>query len=183
MRRMPFVLAAWLVGAAMSGCASTMTASSHMRQGFDLSRYRTFDWGPPDELPAGDPRLDQDAFFLDEVHGAIERALGERQFTLSSTSTPDLLIHIHANIDTRIDVNQTERMHGHCQINDCEEWLMEYEAGTLVVDVVDARTNQLMWRGWAQDSVSGILTDRPKMTEKLQQKVRQIMARFPRSPR
>jgi hypothetical protein len=28
-----------------------------------FSQYRTFDWGLPDTLPIGDPRLDRDPFF------------------------------------------------------------------------------------------------------------------------
>lgn len=178
----------WLEGVAVvlaavltTGCATTMSASSHVRRGVDLSQYRTFDWGPRDELPAGDPRLDEDPFFMDQVHGAIERALAERQFALSSAAAPDLLVHVHANIDTRIDVNQTERAHGHCQVEECHDWIIAYEAGTLVVDIVEARTNRLIWRGWAQDSVTDALADRTKMAAKLQEKVRQIMARFPRS--
>ena len=31
------------------------------------------------------------------------------------------------------------------------------DEGTLVIDMVDARTNRLIWRGWAIDSLSGIL--------------------------
>lgn len=181
MRVWPYRLAAWLAAALTAGCATTMTASSHVRRGLDLSQYRTFDWGPRDELPAGDPRLDKDTFFMDQVHGAIERALAERQFALSSASAPDLLIHVHANVDKKIDVNQTEQAHGHCQIHDCHDWVIAYEAGTLVVDVVDARTNQLIWRGWAQDSVTEKINDRTEMAALLEKKVREIMARFPRS--
>lgn len=164
----------------LSACASTMTAGSHVRRGLEISRYRTFDWGPADELPAGDPRLDADPFFMDQVRGGVERALASRSLALSSGAEPDLLIHVHASVDRRIDVNRTEQQHGHCQVQNCDDWVMEYQAGTLVVDVVDARTNQLIWRGWAQDSVDAELGDRKKMAAKLQGKIRLIMSRFPK---
>lgn len=170
---------ALLAAVTISGCASTMTASSHVRRGLELSHYRTYDWGPADELPAGDPRLDADPFFMDHVRGAVERALASRALALSPNAAADLLVHVHASVDRRIDVNRTEQQHGHCQVQDCDDWVIEYQAGTLVVDVIDARTNQLIWRVWAQDSVDAELGDRDRMAAKLQEKVRLIMARFP----
>ena len=41
---------------AVAGCAS-MNVSSHVQRGLDINRYHTYDWGPADALPAGDPRL------------------------------------------------------------------------------------------------------------------------------
>lgn len=180
MSRLSTLCAVLMAAATLSGCARTMTASSHVRRGIELSQYRTYDWGPADELPAGDPRLDGDPFFMDQVRGAVERALASRSIVLSSEASPDLLIHVHANVDRRIDVNRTEQEHGHCQVQDCDDWVIEYQAGTLVLDVIDARTNQLIWRGWAQDGVDAALNDRSKMAAKLQEKVRLIMARFPK---
>lgn len=177
----------WMLGVvavsvlALGGCATTMTASSHVRQGLSMASYRTYDWGPTDELPAGDPRLDKDPFFKDQVQGAVEKALALKGITLASSGAPDLLIHYHANIDTRIDVNRTEREYGHCRESDCHAWVVEYEAGTIVLDVIDARTNQLIWRGWAQDSLGDALVNRDKMAKEVQEAVSRIMARFPRT--
>jgi hypothetical protein len=30
-----------------------------------------------------------------------------------------------------------------------------YETGALLIDFVDARTDKLVWRGWAEDGVDG----------------------------
>jgi len=36
------------------GCA-TMNVSSHVERGVDFAQYKTYDWGPADALPTGDP--------------------------------------------------------------------------------------------------------------------------------
>ena len=163
-----------------SGCATTMTVSSHVRDGLDITRYHTYDWGPADALPTGDPRLDKDPFFKDRVQGAVEKELAAKGIRLSSSGTPDLLIHYHANISNRIDVNRTEREYGYCQGADCDSWVVEYEAGTLVLDFIDARTKRLIWRGWAQDSVEDALGNQDRMVKKIDEAVTRMLARFPR---
>ena len=55
-------------------CAAAMTVSSYQDRAIDISAYRTFDWGPADALPTGDPRLDRDPFFKDQVQGAVEKS-------------------------------------------------------------------------------------------------------------
>lgn len=165
--------------ATLTGCASTMTASSHVRHGLDLTRYQTFDWAPADELPKGDRLIEQHPFFMDHVRGVVERELASRSIVLSRTS-PDLLLHVHSRLDHKIDIPRTERDFEYCQTSDCDDWLIQYQAGTLILDVVDARTSELLWRGWAQDTVDGVLGHQTRMAAKLQDKVQLIMARFPK---
>ena len=63
---------------AITACATHMTVSSHVEHGLDLSRYQTFNWGPADALPTGDPRLAKNPFFKDRLQGAVEKGLRAR---------------------------------------------------------------------------------------------------------
>jgi hypothetical protein len=161
-----------------AGCTTTMNVSSHVQRGLNVSQYRTYDWGPADALPTGDPRLDKDPFFKDHLEGAMEKALARRGFEQATSGTPDLLIHYHANISQRIDVNEFDRSYEYCGAQDCPISMREYEAGTVVLDFVDTRTNRVIWRAWAQDRVEGILKDRDKMEEKVNEAVTRMMERF-----
>lgn len=154
-----------------------MSVSSHVERGLDFARYRTFDWGPPDELPTGDPRLDEDPFFNDHVQGAIEKQLAGRGLTLSDS--PDLRIHYHASINTRLDVSGVDRARGYCSAGDCGAEVFEYEAGTLVLDIVDAKTNRVIWRGWAQGTVREMLENRDVMEQRINEAVTRMLARLP----
>jgi hypothetical protein len=162
-----------------SGCATTMSVSSHVDRNLNFAQYRTFDWGPADALPTGDPRLDRDPFFKDHVQGAVERELAARGLEVTSSGTPDLLIHYHANVSERIDVNKADRAYGYCRAADCPPESVGYEAGTLVLDFMDAHTNKLVWRGWAQNRVEDMLRNQDKMAKTIAQAVAEMLRQLP----
>jgi hypothetical protein len=163
---------------AASGCA-TLTVSSHVERGWDFTPYQTFDWGPADALPTGDPRLDKDPFFQDHVAGAVEKQMALKGFEQGDAETADLLIHYHANISTRIDVNKLDSRFGYCSGENCNAQLVEYEAGTLVIDIVDAKTSKVIWRGWAQDTVKDVLNNQGRMARRIDEAVRRMLENFP----
>jgi hypothetical protein len=178
MRRLSLTIAIISLSVITATCATTMSVSSHVERGLDFSRYRSFGWGPPDALPTGDPRLDQDPFFKDHVQGAVEKQLAARGLELSTSGPPDLLIHYHANIRQRIDV-RIDRAYGYCAEANCPPETIEYEAGTLVLDLIDARTHRLVWRGWAQNSVEDLLHDKDRMARTIDEAVTRMMNRLP----
>lgn len=167
---------------AVQCAASTMRVSSHVDRGIDFSGYQTFDWGPADALPTGDARLDQNPFFKDQVQGAVEKQLARKGIALVTSGTPDLLIHYHANISERIDPNRVDRTYGYCARGECPPDAAVYEAGTLVLDIIDARTNTLLWRGWAQNSVEDMLNDPDVMAQTILEAVTRMLERLPRTP-
>src|SRR5687767_4433537 len=156
MRRFHRVLFAACVAVALAGCA-TLTVGSHVDGTLNVTQFQTFDWGPPDSLPTGDPRLDRDPYFVDHLQGAIEKQMAGRGYTRVESGQPDLLIHYHATTRRRLTVHDIDRGVGYCDTADCRVAVAEYEAATLIVDIVDRRTSQLVWRGWAQDSFEGVL--------------------------
>ena len=161
-------------------CAARMNVSSHVDRGRDFSVYRTYQWGPADALPTGDPRLDHDPFFVDRLQGAVEKSFAVRALQLSA-DTADLIVHYHANVTERIDVNSVDRAYGYCYSEDCPPHVRRYEAGSIVIDVIDARTNRLVWRGWAQVDIAGVLGNRARLAALIDEAVTRMMQRFPRA--
>ena len=175
--RMVHIALAGAAALALGACA-TMTVSSHVAPATNLREFATYEWGPADALPVGDARLDKDPYFHDYVQGAVEKQLAATRLAHATPMRPpDVLIHYHASITTRIDVNRADRERGYCDGDDCAR-VVEYEAGTLVIDLVDARTNRVVWRGWAQDSVDGVLDDADRLRQKIDAAVRRIFERF-----
>ncbi len=169
-----------MVALAATGCATTgMTVSSHVDRNINFTQYRTFDWGPADALPTGDPRLDADPFFKDHVQGAVERGLASRGLEQVASGTPDLVIHYHAHVSERIDANRADRAYGYCRAADCPPEDVTYEAGTLILDFMDARTNKLVWRAWAQKSVGDMLRDRDAMARNIDDAVAKMLQELP----
>jgi hypothetical protein len=180
MRRLFLRITVIASAAMLAGCA-TLGVGSHTDRGLVWSKYKTFDWGAADALPAGDPRLDKDPYFQDRVEGAIEKAMAAHGFARSAASEqPDVVIHYHANVMKRRDVDQIDRGSGYCSTTDCQPRINDYEAGTLVVDIVDAGSNVLIWRGWAQGSLEGVLGNRDRLRRRIDESVRQMFENLPR---
>ena len=64
---------------------------------------------------------------------------------------------------------------------DCLPQVINYEQGTLVVDIVDAHSNKVVWRGWAQDSVEGVIDNQDRMERQLDEAVTRMLEQFPRT--
>src|SRR6185369_5498164 len=159
-----------------SAACAPMTVSSHVERGLDITRYHTFEWGIADALPQGDPRLDRNPFFKDHFEGAVEKQLAARGLEHSGAS-PDLLIHYHATIAHRLEIDHTSST-GYCPTRDCDPPLVGFEAGTLILDFIDARTNRLIWRGWAQHAIDDELENRDHMARRIDEAVTRMLARF-----
>jgi hypothetical protein len=160
----------------LPGCA-TMRVNSFVERGADLSRYRTFGWGENAEF-TGDPRLDSNPFFHERVRAAVEQQLARRGLEKTTADGPELIVHYHANISEEIDVTLIDHETGNCTTGtDCRPYV--YDAGTLVIDFVDARTKGLVWRGWAEDTMDGAIDNQRLMEQKIDRAVARILQRFP----
>jgi hypothetical protein len=171
----PLAAAIALTSALMlNGCAAT-SVNSYLASNADVSRYHTYDWAAPDRFETGDPRLDNNPFFQERVEQAVEAQLTSRGLERVKSS-PELVLHYHASIKQRVNANHADEEYGYC--TDCTPYV--YDAGTLVIDLVDARTQKLVWRGWAEGSVDGAIDDQRAMEAQIDRAVARILTKLPR---
>ena len=163
------------VVAAVTVACAPVTVTSFTERGAQVSRYRTYDWGMVDTGVPGDPRLDNNAFFHDYLRGAIDRHLRAHGYEQTAL-TPDLRVHYHASATQRIYVSGSEPTRERC--TDCA--VQVYDEGTVLIDLVDARTGALVWRGSAQTDIAGSIDDQTQMEKTLERGVGRILAELPR---
>jgi hypothetical protein len=157
-----------------------MAGGSYVARGIDFSIYRTYDWGPADGLPVGDARLDNNAIFQDHLQGEIDKQLAARGVERALPGTrPDLRIHYHASVERTLEVHEVTAMSGACPSYDCQPRVRDVEAGTIVLDFMDASTNQLVWRGWAKDSLDGIIANQGLMERQIDAAVAAMFKELP----
>jgi hypothetical protein len=162
---------------ALTGCSS-MTVSSYLERGSDFARYRTYGWDKAGPLETGDPRLDNNPFFHERIQADVEKQLATRGFEKPTSGVPDLLVHYHASVDQRVDVNGVDQQNGYCNDSDgCRPYV--YDSGTLLVDLVDSRTHKLVWRGWAEGTMDGLIDNQRLLEQRIDKAVAQIMQRLP----
>ena len=180
-------LAAVALSALTVTACATMQVNSYVERGMDLTRYRTYHWATADTQATGDPRLDNNEFFRDRIQAQVDRRLGDRGFEKITVAGPDLLVHYHASVAQEINANGVDYIDRHVMAStiqpniacdDCEPYV--YDAGTIVVDLVDARTSRLVWRGWAEGSIDGAIDDQTYMERRIDDAVARIMERLPR---
>lgn len=102
---------------------------------------------------------------------------------LSVGENPDLIVNVKANHKKITDINTNAGMgmwgwggpFG-WGVGMNRTWTSNYNEGALILDLIDARTNKLVWQGIG----SGISVDSPRAKQKqIPQIVSEIMANYP----
>ncbi|MGE3277080.1 MAG: DUF4136 domain-containing protein [Vicinamibacterales bacterium] len=172
-RSLTLALAALVVSA---GCAST-NIGTYATRGLDLRQYKTYAWGEPDHAATGDPRLDNNEIFEKRVRAAVDDELAGRGLT-KTTGTPDLIVHYHAGVAQEVsepDIDPDYTYDYHDEGRDP----YVYRKGTLFVDLVDPASKRLVWRGWAEGSVDGVIDDQDLLEKRIDDAVARILAKLP----
>ena len=169
-------LAALVLTAALAAACAAINVGSFVERGFDMSVVRTFEWAPAEHLATGDPRLDNNEFFQRYLKAAVEREMEMRGIERTDAGMADVVVHYHASVTQRVDTAGADEKYALCE--DCRPSV--FDAGTVTLDLVDAGTNKLVWRGWAERSIQGVLENQEWMERDVNQAVATIFERLPR---
>jgi hypothetical protein len=167
---------------AFAGCAASIHTNAFAARGIDLTRYRTYSWVAAGDQSTGDPRLDNNRFFHERIRTDVEKHLAARGLENVTHGTAELLLQAHVRISQRIDPDRANRAFGY-EGRPPEEYSDEpfvYDQGMIMLDFIDARTNRLVWRGWAETSMDQVIDNQTWMEEKIDRCVTRILSTFPR---
>lgn len=150
-------------------------------QNTDFSDYHRFSWIAPERTEVSDPILDSQ-LLSERVHRAVTQVLGDKGYQRVSDA-PDFLITYHTASKSKLRTSPFSVSFGYSRFyspwehsvifNDPQ--MESYEEGILMLDVTDAHTNRLIWRGWDRS----ILTQENFSDEAIMSSVTDILARFP----
>jgi hypothetical protein len=140
----------------------------------DFGQYRSFAWLPePLVQPGGDP-LRHNPLLGKKIRQAVNDNLVGRGLS-KDLDEPDLLIAYHNRVRDKRDVDVYSYGYWGTRAVDVDQ----YQESTLVIDFVDRRTNQLVWRGWSVAALDAY-TDFPRrLHRQLNEAVNQILKRYP----
>lgn len=144
-----------LVAAALvaTGCSSISVKQDFDTQA-DFVVYKTYAWIQQPTTAIGSAKAAQQMnTLLDKrIKDAVNTQLAAKGMTLVAEN-PDALVIYHTGIDNKIEVQDygyTYPRYGYGgwygggQVD-----VYEYNEGTLIVDLIDAKSDQLVWRGTA----------------------------------
>jgi hypothetical protein len=164
-----------IAATAMAAACAPIAVTSFAQRGVDVAAYRTFAWERIETDVPGDPRLDNNPFFHEYLRDAVERELLGRGYEHTSLQ-PDLFVHYHATAQQRVLVG--DQQVGREQCRGCAAEV--YDEGTLLVDLTDARTGALVWRGVAQSGLTAVVNNQLRMEETIDRVVTRIFTKLPR---
>lgn len=168
----------WLYVVAITVAAlAALPASAKVTVDFDksvnFSTYKTYAWRPG--TPAKDPLMQK------RIQNAVEAELTAKGLT-KTDGAADLYVVTHASSknEKQIDVNNLGyagyRWHGWGGWGPTTVNMYEIPVGTLVVDLLAGKSNELVWRGVATETLS----DNPQKVAKLINKVvTKMFKKFP----
>ncbi len=174
-------IAALVFFACIAACGSVRVRTDYDPEA-DFSGLHSFAWLPGPQPRTGDPRIDNP--LLDErIRAAVDSTLIDRGYQKLASGTPDFWVGYHLSLDTRLDVSTID---GHYGYGRHRAWtggvpntyVREYEEGTLILDVVDAKQDRLVWRGSGSRALSRAPTPEQSATT-VNNAVRDILKRFP----
>jgi hypothetical protein len=164
----PFLLAAFL-GALLAGCSSVSTTVDYDRN-TDFGRYRTYSWR---EGHRANPISDR------RIKDAVDRVLASRGLTRVE-GDGDLTVVYHGRTSRHVVVDSWGPGWGYGW-----RWrgpgyttVREIPVGTLIVDLVDAREKELVWRGTASRAIEVDATPAEK-AEDLNESVVKMFEGYP----
>ena len=150
-----------LAAGALSLACSTMTTAVDYDHTINWSQFHTF------QLAGG--TKDPETFTQKRIEDGITGALTSKGWQ-PVTSNPDVLVYSHVVLTNEKQWNATSmgggfgyRRWGGGGIATATQ--TNIPIGTIIVDMVKQKTNEMFWRGTAQDQVSGTGADKGQVQE------------------
>ena len=167
-----------LVAAVSAGACAPVKVASFADSRADFASYRTYAWADDAARTTGDPRLDNNPFFHDRLQRDADIQLARRGYEKAGSGPADLTLHYYASVTQDVDVTKA-RGGGYEVCRTCGVPSV-YEAGSIVFDLVDQKTNKLIWRGWATGSMDGAIDNQAFMEERIDAAVARVISTLPR---
>ncbi len=172
-----------LCAAAITGC-STVSVTTDYDKTADFGQYRTYAFASSDKGPSLSPSIEA------ALRETLRTEMARKGFAEATTGTPDIAVVKHAFTEDKTAVHEftdggyspgifwpygygrystwVAAPQTHLQIS-------QYSSGTLILDFVDTKTNQLVFRGTGNAVLKGPETNARKIAEA----VTRIVADFP----
>jgi hypothetical protein len=162
----------------LAGC-SPFTINADYDNTADFGRYRTWSWftGPHPYGAGVDQLLDN------RIRASLEAELPHHGLAKAADGSSDLLVSYHLSVAQRIEVNPTTASVGYGWGRGYVAYssggdIRTYDEGTLIVDLVDAKTKNLVWRGIAKATVYANSTPEER-TERVRTAIQAILDQYP----
>ncbi|QBF81885.1 DUF4136 domain-containing protein [Shewanella maritima] len=179
-------LFAFIAIAALSACSSLKT-NSDFDPGVSFDQYKSFAWIEK----KSDSQYHLDGLMDQRVRNAVNNEMTAKGLKQVGAESADLLVNYLTKVDKKINVDTFHTNYGYNPYYyrgwgyggsmQSHTTVREYEVGTLIIDLVDNKTDKLVWRGTVADTIKNKST--PEEREQLiNEAINKVMLNFPPKP-
>jgi hypothetical protein len=166
----------------LPACSTTPKVHTQAKPGTDYTRYRTFALMPlPAQGPANDPGLM--LRLAEPARLTVIEALAAKGLAETGRAQADIAVNLRGAALPKVEVTdwgyravpvygRWGRYYGSVGYRDVD--VHSTVERTLSIEIFDNRTKELAWVGWSTSEAGGTIK-----VEKLQQAIRNILAKFP----
>ena len=142
----------------------------------DFSRYQSFRWLGNDAVESAE--TGPGPLFAQRVRQYTETELSNKGVRIVTDAAPDMLIAFHAGTEDVDAINTEQQGYAYGRWAYTDVSVQDYTEGTLILDLIDAGSNELVWRGWATATVDPNASQDSR-NKKLQEAVKRILENYP----
>lgn len=171
----------------LSGCSAFSVVSDYDRK-YDFGAFQAYRWpGENEGIRKGDVLLENPLVYK-RVQAAVNKQLRTKGYRLGGSKTADFIVYAHAGVKKRKTYHHSFGVSvpfgpymwyrpwwgpygGYTYVS-------YYDEGSLVIDIIDARTKDLVWRGVATRVVRDYRTPED-MQRDINEAVAKILETFP----
>ncbi|WP_144213616.1 DUF4136 domain-containing protein [Shewanella donghaensis] len=173
---------------ALSACSSLKTNSDY-DPAVSFDQYKTYSWV---EKKNEDTSYHLDGLMDQRVREAVNSQLGMKGLSKAPVAEADLLVNYLTKVDKKINVDTFNTSYGYYPYYgrrggwggagmNTQTTVREYEVGTLIIDLVDNKTGNLVWRGSVADTIRNKNTPEERV-QIVNDAISKVMVNFPPKP-
>jgi hypothetical protein len=159
----PTFLFMMIMTAILLACSPAVSVFHDYDRDKDIQSYATYDWKAVDGVESNQNPIYYNELNDKRIKTATDKVFVEKGYQHVSDA-PSLLLHYHIIVEDKSIVTMDPNEHQFSPYWMREEMsTYQYKEGTLILDLMDAETNELVWRGWAVGTLEDL---RPEHFEK-----------------
>ena len=162
----------------LTACSPVIRVYTDYEPDYDLWQYGTYNWIQIPNIESGNNPFYYNEFNDKKIKSAVKEQLTSRGYQLTEDK-PDLTFHYHIIVENKLTVVSRS-----CDNPYPPFWVSmhtsayPYKEGTLILDLTDTKTNQLVWRGWAISALD-VLNTPDQIDHLIKTAVRKMLVKFP----
>jgi len=166
--------------ALITGCSSVNIKHDYDSDA-NFAALKTYTWmaAPTNANGSVQAALQRNSLMDKRIKESTNRQLAAKGYT-TDANNPDFLVTYHVGAENKINVTdwgygygRYGRLYGGGSVD-----VYQYKEGTLIVDVVEAGSRQLLWRGFATATIDPNASTETR-TKKIDEVITKILAEFP----